>query len=178
MLRRVNRTTMKGFLIFILTCSCSWTHGQRQLVLIKGQKVVYALEAGSACRLELKSKTGTRSGMISGIREFDFTLGSDTIAIRDISRISTGRRPTRASRLGSLVLTGGLGYFAVDQFNNLFSGERSTFDAGVNRTSGILVAAGLSLIWIRKQWDRPGIGRFRLLSVAPDSPFYKKPDMP
>jgi hypothetical protein len=73
------------------------------------------------------------------------------------------------------MVAGGVGYFLVDQFNELvIKGHEASINEDVATTSVIMVAVGLPMMLIKKKSVRVG-GKFRMLTVGPNSLFYQRP---
>jgi len=95
----------------------------------------------------------------------------DIIPFYKIDRIYF-KHSSFGNRFGTFLVIGGVGYFLIDQFNEVIvHGEEPTIDENVATTSAILVGAGLPLMLIKKKSQRLG-GKYRLLTVEKASPFY------
>jgi hypothetical protein len=95
----------------------------------------------------------------------------DVIPLHKIDRIYF-EHSSFGNRFGTFLVIGGVGYFLIDQFNEVIvHGEEPTIDENVATTSAILVGAGLPLMLIKKKSQRLG-GKYRLLTVEEGSPFY------
>ncbi len=149
--------------------------GQQQLVVLKGDRVVQRIHAGTMFDVRRKDSRPVLHGFLVEADEFSFITSRDTVSIREVGAISTGRRKTFWSVLGSLMFTSGAGYLVVDQFNRyVVNGGRTPQDEMVWRTAGVLIGIGFPLSKAKRRWDRPGRGNVRLLSVDFSSRFYKE----
>jgi hypothetical protein len=75
----------------------------------------------------------------------------------------------------TLLVAGGVAYFVIDQFNIVVvEGEEPNLDEDVTTVSAAMVAAGLPMMLIKKKSQRIR-GKYRMLTVGPQSPFYLEP---
>ena len=149
--------------------------GQQQLVILKGDRVVQRIHVGTTFDVKVKGSKVMSHGFLVEADEFSFITSRDTVSIREVGAISTGRRKTFWSFLGSVMLTTGAGYLLVDQFNRyVVNGGRTPQDPTVWRTAGVLIGIGFPLSKAKRRWDRPGRGNVRLLSVDFSSRFYRE----
>ena len=72
------------------------------------------------------------------------------IQFTDIEQIKPPTKKWMAATGGTLVIAG-IGYYLIDQFNQLYSGNGLSNDQGVMRTSIVLVGVGAGLIFLSKK---------------------------
>jgi len=161
----------KGFFIFFIVTFGGNCFAQKQLILLKGEKLLLRLNPGDDIVYRLKNNKHVRSTYISNLSDTAVVTHSDTVPYYHIDRIYF-KRSTFGNRLGWLLVLGGAGYFLIDQFNNaVIDGNKAELDEGVTRASLAMVGVGLPLALIKRNHARLG-GRKRLLMVEEGSPFY------
>jgi len=147
---------------------------QHQLVVLKGDRVLYRIHNGTTFDVKRKGSGEVLHGFLVEADEFTFITSRDTVPVRQVEAISVGKRRTFWSVLGSVMLNSGIGYLLVDQFNRyIVRGGRPPQDPSVWETAGVLAGAGFPLSKVQKRWDRPGRGAVRLISVDYRSRFYR-----
>jgi len=164
---------MRHAILFAFLLLTNISIAQRQLVIIRGERVVSTIRPGTLMLVERKSIAGIRDGFLVEADSFRFITSRDTIAIRDVLRITTGARRTAVSKIGEFLVVIGAGFFLTDQLNTLLGRNPGPTDPRANIVSGSLTAAGLPLMLVRKRWERPGRSRIRILSVDYTSSFYR-----
>ncbi|MFM7193341.1 MAG: hypothetical protein ACKOYP_00965 [Bacteroidota bacterium] len=149
--------------------------GQRQLVVLKGDRVVQRIHANTFFDVRDKDSRTVHRGFLVEADEFSFITSRDTFSIREVEAISTGKRRTFWSVVGSLMTTGGAGYLLIDQFNRyIVYGGRNPQDPAVWKTAGVLIGIGFPLSKAKRRWDKPGTGNVRLMSVDFSSRFFRE----
>lgn len=156
-------------LLFVTTFFVA--EAQRQLVLVSGDEVVYRFVKGDTFRSKWKTGKTEHWGFLVEIDEFSVITSQDTIPLRRINKVLLSGRPL-AYRIGKKLVTIGIGLFVIDQFNQTIIQDRDlSIDSGIAKTSIVLTAAGLPLMFFRKNWKKLH-GTMRLMSVGRDSRFY------
>lgn len=146
---------------------------QDQMVLLKNEQVIFRNQIGDKIQFILKGERKSREEFIQNFWEFGIITTQDSISFSSIKRIHSGSQSTFLSRLGSLLIIGGAGYFFIDQFNQgVLAGNNFSFEEEVWKPSLTLMALGGILKITRKRWYGPGVGAYRLMTAEPDSPFY------
>lgn len=167
----MSRAWHTGILLFFIILMCHPCCAQKQLILLKGEKLLLRLNPGDDFVYRLKNNKRVRSTYISNLSDTAVVTHSDTVPYHHIDRIYF-KRSTFANKMGWALFIGGTGYFLIDQLNNVVvNGNEAELDEGVTRTSLVMVTAGLSMILIKRNYVRL-MGRKRLLMVAEGSPFY------
>lgn len=142
------------------------------MLLLKREEVLLRLNAGDDFVFRLKGTKDIRYTYINALSDTAVVTHRDTIPYRLIDRVYFNAS-TFVNRLGLLLVIGGVGYFAIDQVNNVIvHGNDARIDNNVAVTSGAMVAAGLPMMLIGRKSRRIG-GHIRLLRVSPASPLYR-----
>jgi hypothetical protein len=158
-----------GLLLAVPACVA-----QKQLVLLKGEKIKLRLYIGDEIIYKVKGSSNRKRSYVSNVYDTAVLAHKDIVPFHSIERIYFHQHSFR-NVVGGLLVIGGAGYFLIDQINvSIVKGDQS-FDQDVTRASIIMVAAGLPMMLIRKKSQRIG-GRYRLLLVEKGSPFYR-PDL-
>ena len=165
---------MKKLFVF-LVCSIlllpSISYCQKQLVLLKREKVLLRLNYGDDFNYRLKGSKVVMPSYVNNLYDTAVVAHKDVIPFHKIDRVYF-EHSSFGNRFGTFLVIGGVGYFLIDQFNEVIvHGEEPTIDENVATTSAILVGAGLPLMLIKKKSQRLG-GKYRLLTVEEGSPFY------
>lgn len=145
---------------------------QNQLLLLKNQDVLLRLKAGDDFAFRVKGTKEVRRTYINALSDTAVVTHRDTVPLHTIDRVYF-RSDTFVNRLGLFLMIGGIGYFAIDQLNTVVvNGDDARLDAGVTTASLVMVAAGVPMRYIGRN-SRKVRGRLRLLTVTPESPFYR-----
>ena len=162
---------MKKLSVLLLFLSLTPAYCQKQLVLLKREKVLLRLNYGDDFNYRLKGSKIVMPSYINNLYDTAVLAHENVIPFHKIDRIYF-EHSSFGNRLGTFLVIGGVGYFLIDQFNEVIvHGEEPSIDENVATTSAILVGAGLPLMLIKKKSQRLG-GKYRLLTVDEGSPFY------
>jgi hypothetical protein len=144
---------------------------QKQLVLLKKQKVLLRLYPGDEFVFRLKGSRKIRKSYINNLYDTAVVAHHDVIPFHKIDRIYFVRR-NLLNVTGGLLVVGGIGYFLIDQVNVvLVHGEKVNLDDNVSVASAIMVGAGLPMLLSKKKYARTW-GKYRLLMADKGSVFY------
>ena len=155
----------------LLFLSLTPAYCQKQLVLLKREKVLLRVNYGDDFNYRLKGSKIVMPSYINNLYDTAVLAHENVIPFHKIDRIYF-EHSSFGNRLGTFLVIGGVGYFLIDQFNEVIvHGEEPSIDENVATTSAILVGAGLPLMLIKKKSQRLG-GKYRLLTVDEGSPFY------
>jgi hypothetical protein len=158
-------------LVFLMLLLPLASYCQKQLVLLKREKVLLRLNYGDDFNYRMKGSKTVMPSYVNNLYDTAVLAHKDVIPFHKIDRIYF-EHSSFGNRLGTFLVIGGVGYFLIDQFNEVIvHGEEPTIDENVATTSAILVGAGLPLMLIKKKSQRLG-GKYRLLTVEEGSPFY------
>jgi len=157
---------------FVFVFSASW--GQKQIVLLKGERVMHRFLPGDDIYLKVKNDPVRYHSYVNNILDDALVLGNnDTIPYRSIERTYTGQRKFW-SGLGKTMIQVGVGIFLIDQFNNVVvQGNDATLDNGITKFSITCVAVGLPLMLIKKKGEPIGY-KYKLYPIDKRSPFYRE----
>src|SRR5688572_31182698 len=104
-------------IVFTLLLLCPLiSHSQRQLVLLKGEKVKLRLYPGDEIVLKLKGSKEIHKSYINNLSDTAVMLHKDIIPYYAIDRIYF-RQSSFANVIGGLLVVGGVGYFLIDYIN-------------------------------------------------------------
>ncbi|HLT74223.1 MAG TPA: hypothetical protein VKZ68_04035 [Ohtaekwangia sp.] len=163
--------------IFVL-CSLpamAQSPGQQQLVILKGEKVLLRLYPGDEITYSLKGSRQMRRSYVNNLSDTSVTLHRTVVPLNQFDRIYF-KRSSFANVIGGVLVTGGVGYFLVDQINVvLVHGESANLDKNVTIASAAMLGVGLPLFLFRKNYCKIG-RKFRLRVVDHRSGFYR-PDL-
>lgn len=160
------------FLIVIALSAVVPATAQKQLVLLKNEKVVLRLYPGDEFVFKLKNERTVKRSYINNLFENGVKIHQDTIPYYRIERIYF-KRSTFANRIGSAMVVLGTGLFLIDQLNvTVIQGEEPSLDNWVSTVSLSALGVGLPMMLIKKKSQRINY-KYRLLTVEEDSPFYR-----
>jgi hypothetical protein len=163
-----------NLVLLLLLCSLCGADAfaQKQLLLLKNQDVLLRLSAGDDFAFRVKGSKEVRHTYINALSDTAVVTQRDTVPFRIIDRVYF-RSETFVHRLGLFLMIGGIGYFAIDQLNNVVvHGEDARLDEDVTTASLVMLGAGLPMRYIGRN-SRKVRGRIRLLTVTPESPLYR-----
>lgn len=160
------------FILMTMTSAPS-AFGQKQLVLLKKQKVLLRLTFGDEIILKTKGSDAKMVTYVNNLFDTAVMVHKTIIPFHKIDRVYF-KRSNFANVVGTILVFGGIGYFLVDQFNVIVvNGDKPTLNDNVTTTSLGMVAVGLPMMLIKKKSQRIG-GKYRLLTVDEGSPFYQR----
>ena len=144
---------------------------QKQLVLLQKEKVLLRLYYGDEFIYRLKGSKTVTTSYVNNLYDTAVLAHKEVVPFHKIDKVYF-KHSSFGNRFGTFLVIGGVGYFLVDQFNTVVvHGEKATINEDVAVTSAILTGIGLPLMLIKKKSQRIG-GKYRLLTVDKDSPFY------
>jgi hypothetical protein len=158
-------------LVCILLPAVQTAFAQKQLIVLKDQKVLLRLYPGDEFIFSLKGSKGVRKSYINNLFDTAVVAHREVIAFHKIDRVYF-KRGKFANVVGGMLVIGGVGYFLIDQINVvLVQGEKANIDENVGVASAVMLGAGLPLLLMKKKYTRIG-GRYRILMVDKGSGFY------
>jgi hypothetical protein len=161
---------MRIFFLVILCLTLSKGFSQKQLVLLKGQRVKLRLYPGDDIVFKLRGVEGKRSSYINNLFDTAVMAHRTNIPLHKIERLYFSQG-NFMNVVGGLLVVGGVGYFLIDQVNLVLVNKESfEVEEKVAIPAAIMVGVGLPMMLVRKKSQRVG-GRYRLL-VVDGSPFY------
>lgn len=161
------------FAAILLACSLTpiLSSAQKQLVLLKGEKVKLRLYPGDEIVYRLKGSKKIHRSYVNNVFDTAVMVHKDIVPFHKIDRVYF-RQSSFANVIGGLLVTGGVGYFLIDIINvALVQGDKYETDGSVTKASITLVAVGLPMLLIHKKSQRIK-GRFRLIEADKGSPFF------
>ena len=161
-------------LLFLLGCMAN-ARAQKQLVLLKGERVLLRLYPGDEFVYRLKGSKTVRTSYVNNLSDTAVVVHRDTVPFHTIDRIYF-EQGKFYNLLGSALVTFGVGLFLIDQINTIVvHGESPSLDSWVSAVSASSLAVGLPLVLLRKKSQKMKY-RYHLMSVEKGSGFYR-PDM-
>jgi len=146
-------------------------YGQKQLILLKGEKVLLRLSPGDDIILRIKGSDSRINSYVNNLFDTAVMAHQMIIPFRKIDRIYF-KRKNFANRIGGMLVVGGVGYFLIDQLNTVVvQGEKATWNENVGTASIIMTGVGLPMMLIKKKSQRIKPG-YTLMTVEEGSPFY------
>ncbi|WP_276366542.1 hypothetical protein [Chryseolinea sp. H1M3-3] len=166
---------MKQYIIFLfLTCwffAANKAEAQKQLVLLRGEKVIMRFNPGDEFVIRLKGEKNKIKSYINNLFDTAVMVHQTTIPYRKIDRVYLNQSGL-VNLIGKFLVVAGVGYFLIDQINVVVvNGDKATLNDNVTTTSVAMVAVGLPMMLIKKKYERIS-GRTRLMLVEEGSPFY------
>lgn len=166
----------KPFATSLLLIFCLHAEAQKQLILIKKEKVMIRFNPGDEIVYRLKGEDRVVTSYVNNVFDTAVVAHDNIIAYHKIDRVYF-RQSTYLNVIGSFLVIGGVGYFVIDQFNEVIvHGNDFNVDDNVLKTSVTMTAIGLPLMLFHKKSQRIK-GKYRLLMVEEGSPFYKAPPL-
>ena len=168
-------TILKQLLILVLVFSAlQLATAQKQLVLLKKEKVILRLNPGDEFVFSLKDSKNIQRSYINNLFDTAVMVHKTIISFQKIDKIYF-TRSNFGNVIGGLLVVGGIGYFLIDQINVVIvNGDKASLNDNVTTTSIAMVGVGLPMMLIKKKHQRIG-GKYKLLTVKEGSPFYMRP---
>lgn len=128
---------------------------QKQLVLMKGEKVLARFTEGDYMKCKLKNKQ-KKEGRIIELSDTYILTSQDTFNIMSVESLFVkGKRKVNATQgVGGLLFIAGIGYFAIDQINTLFIQGQKGIDENVAVTSLVLTTVGAAMIFLKSPYKK------------------------
>jgi hypothetical protein len=168
---------MKFYATFLLAVIVNVTvimpvFGQKQLVVLKGQKVLLRLYPGDDIVFKLKGDKKVQRSYVNNIFDTAVVAHKQVIPFYKIDRLYF-QRGNLLNVFGGLLVGGGAGFFLIDQLNNVAVQHNDLdFEKSVAIPSAIMVGTGLPLMLMKKKSTKLG-GKYRVIMAEKGSPFYR-----
>ena len=147
---------------------------RRQLLLLKGQKVIKRFIPGDDIRIKLKDNDQIINSYINNLTDTSVFVHTTNIAFENIERVYF-HRATTVNKIGTIMVIAGTGLFLIDQFNVVVvNGDEPNIDAGVAKFSIGAVVLGLPMMLIKKKYIKTSY-KYKLRAVEEGSMFYLRP---
>ena len=147
-------------------------YAQKQLVLVKGEKVLLRLSTGDEIIFKVRGAPAKRISYINNLHDTALVAHKDVVPLYKIERLYFTQH-NFLNVVGGALVIGGVGFFLIDQIHVvLVDHQPFGLEESVAVPSAVLVGLGLPMLLIRKKSQRLG-GRYRLIVVEKGSPFYR-----
>jgi hypothetical protein len=152
----------------------SFAHGQKQLLVMKGEKVLARFNPGDELVISLKGEKKKLYSYVNNLFDTAVLIHRTLVPIHKIDKVYF-KQSGLMNLVGRFLVVAGVSYFLIDQVNVVIvNGDKATLNDNVTNTSIALVAVGLPMVLIKKKYRRI-YGRTRLMVVDERSPFYLEP---
>lgn len=166
---RIFASNKTYFLCVVLFCPS--VYAQKQLIILKRNEVVQRFIPGDDFVYKKEDDRRIYVSYVNNLSDTAIVTHNDTVPYHRIERVYFEQKMF-LNTLGKLLMIGGVGYFLVDQINNVFVyGNGFRLDRDVNRVTVIGVSAGVPLFFIRKKSVKIGY-KYRLVMVKEGSVLY------
>lgn len=118
---------------------------QRQLALLKGDKIITKYGEGEYIRFQRKGEDGFIHAIITGIHPGYFMLGVDTIFTYDVDRIDIRKKSQRnykISAIGSRIIQAGILLLVADVFNTIVIMDKKYLWNDASNASLMIIGIG------------------------------------
>jgi len=149
-----------------------FARGQKQLLLMKGERVKFRFEPGDEIVFKTKGNERIWTTYVNNLFDTVLVTHRDTIPLHQIERIYF-QQSSFANRIGGALVVGGAALFLIDQLNyTVIQGNDPSVDAWVSQVSLGAIAVGLPMMIIKKRYQRINY-KHRLRVVDKTSFFYE-----
>jgi hypothetical protein len=146
---------------------------QKQLVLLKNERVLLRLQPGDEFGYKLKNSNTVRTSYVNNLFDNAVLAHNDTIPFHRIERLYF-EQSRFYNTVGGALVVGGAGLFLIDQVNVVIvNGDKPSLDSWVSTVSISSIIAGLPMMLIKKKSQKINY-KYRLLTVKKGSPFYEQ----
>lgn len=164
----------KYCILTMMICAVCGVYAQKQLVLLKREKVLLRLNPGDEFVISLKGEKRKMESYVNNLFDTAVLVHRTLVPISKIDKVYF-KRTGLVNLIGKFLIVAGLGYFLIDQFNVIVvNGDEASLNDDVTAASVAMVGAGLPMALIKKKSQRLG-GKYRLMTVSEGSPFYQAP---
>jgi len=159
-------------LIFLLLICGAGAHGQKQLVVLKREKVLLRLFPGDEFIYRLKGSNTIRTTYVNNLSDTAVVTHRDIVPFHRIDRLYFPQRRFY-NTVGTALVIFGAGLFIIDQLNVTVVNKKSPdLDPQVTALTLSSLAAGIPLMVIKKKSQRLKYP-VRLMMVEKGSAFYR-----
>lgn len=163
------------FILCFLIVISHHSFAQKQLLLMKGEKVLLRLYPGDEIVFKMKGSDRKWVTYINNLSDTSVVVHRDTIPFSRIERLYFDQTAFH-NRLGANLVIAGATLFLIDQLNySLIQGNDPSLDGWTTRVSLAAVGIGVPL-WLAKKKSRKVNFKYRLFMARESSPFYR-PDL-
>lgn len=128
---------------------------QRQLALLKGDKIITKYGEGEYIRFQRKDEDGFIHAMITGIYPGFFIVGGDSIFTYEVARVDIRKKSQRnykASLIGRRIIQAGVLLLVADVFNTIVIMDKEYGWNGASNASLIIIGVGGLLQWVNNDY--------------------------
>jgi hypothetical protein len=118
---------------------------QRQLALLKGDKIITKYGEGEYIRFQRKGEDGFIHAIITGIHPGYFMVGRDSVFTYDVARIDIRKKSQRnykVSAIGSRFMQAGVLLLVADVFNTIVIMDRKYLWNDASNASLVIIGVG------------------------------------
>ena len=136
--------------ILIFTILFSWilsssVLAQKQLVLVKQNKVIVRINEGEFIRFKRKGQDHFTRGIIEGIQQDSFRIGEDTTYLYDVAAIDLRGRPNSGFKVrqsGIMLIIAGSALVVINAINS------NDIGSGITVVSGAFITTGIFMLFV------------------------------
>ena len=136
--------------ILIFTILFSWilsssALAQKQLVLVKQNKVIVRINEGEFIRFKRKGQDHFIRGIIEGIQQESFRIGEDTTYLYDVAAIDLRGRPNSGFKVrqsGIMLIIAGSALVVINAINS------NDIGSGITVVSGAFITTGIFMLFV------------------------------
>ena len=159
-------------LFLLLACSAAAVHAQKQLVLLKGEKVLLRLYPGDDFVYREKGDRSIKTTYVNNISDTAVVTHRDTVPFHTIDRLYFKQHKLH-NTVGAALVTFGAGLFLIDQINVvLVQRQPPSIDRRISALSLTSLAVGIPLLLLKKRSQKLTF-RSKLMMADHTSVFYR-----
>jgi hypothetical protein len=160
-----------SYLVVFLVLISLGTSAQKQLILMKKERVLLRLYPGDEIVFKIRNNKRIWRTYVNNLSDTSVVTHQDTIPFHQIERIYFSQEKFH-NRLGAYLIAGAIALFAIDQINyTLIQGNDFNVDSGVSKASIGAVLVGVPLVLAKRKFQKIDY-RYRLFTAKKGSAFY------
>lgn len=163
------------FILFFLIISVCSIAQQRQVVVLKNETVLARYRVGDVILFAREGDKRVLQQKILDLNDTLIMMNLDSVSYFRITRLDIRKRKasTFGQRLGGYMMAAGIVLPVAELVNTgIIQKQGASIDEGIAMASGVLLAGGAALVFIKKPYFRPGRKK-RIWIVEKGSPFYE-----
>ncbi len=140
------------FLIALILLLSSSGYTQKQLVLVKGNKVLAKINEGDYIRFKRKDRDHFTKGFIGGIHLDYFRIGEDTTYLHNIAAVDMRGRQSgfKVRQGGVMLIVAGSALMLINAVNS------QDFNSGIIAVSGAFITTGIFMLFVNNDIFKTG----------------------
>jgi hypothetical protein len=147
-------------------------YSQKQLVLLRNEKVLLRLYPGDEIIFKLKGGKTKKETYVNNLSDTAVVTHRDTVPYHTIERVYF-RQQKFYNKIGTALVILGGGLFVIDQINVVIvNGQSPDLDSWVSSVTLTALIAGIPAILLKKKSQKLN-RRHRLMMVTQGSAFYQ-----